>query len=74
LPQWSVYEWIEKLKNDCTSITHKEGTELLTTATTDNSERICDMVLLERRLNIDDVANHLQISHGSEYYIIFYFY
>jgi response regulator of citrate/malate metabolism len=71
LPQRSVYGWIEKLKNGRTSVTHEEGAGRLSTATTDNNiERVCDMVLLDRRLTIDEVANHLQISHGSAYKII----
>jgi hypothetical protein len=32
------------------------------------------MVLIDRRLTIDEVANRLQIGHGSAYEIIFYFY
>lgn len=27
LPQWSVYEWIEKLKNGHTSVMHEEGAD-----------------------------------------------
>jgi transposase len=74
--QWSVYEWIEKLKNGRTSVTY-EGAGRPSTATTDNNiERVHNMVLLDRRLTIDEVANRLQISHGSAYEIIqvFYFY
>jgi hypothetical protein len=32
------------------------------------------MVLLGRRLTVDKAANRLQISHGSAYETIFYFY
>jgi hypothetical protein len=40
LPQRSVYEWIEKLKNGHTSATHEEGAGRPSTATTeDNIER-----------------------------------
>jgi hypothetical protein len=57
-----LYEWIEKLKNGRTSVTHEEGAGRPSTATTeDNIERICDMVLLDRRLTIDEVVNCLQI-------------
>jgi hypothetical protein len=46
LPQRSVYEWIEKLKNGRTNIAHEEGARRPSTATTDdNNERICDVVL-----------------------------
>jgi len=47
LPQWSVYEWIEKFKNGCTSVTHEEGTRCPSMATTDNIECVRDMVLLD---------------------------
>jgi hypothetical protein len=41
LLQWSVYEWIEKFKNCCTSVTHEEGAGCPSTATTDdNIERV----------------------------------
>jgi hypothetical protein len=40
LPQRSVYEWTEKLKNGRTSVTHEEGTGRPSTATTDNTERV----------------------------------
>ena len=75
LPQRSVYEWTEKFKNSRTSFPHEEGAGRPSTATTDdNIELLRDMVLLDRRLSIDEVANHLQISHGSAYDIIHNFY
>jgi transposase len=70
LPQRSVYEWIEKLKNGRTSVTHEEGDGRPSTTTDDNIERVRDMVPLDRRLAIDEVANYLQISHGTAYDII----
>ena len=42
--------------------------------TDDNIARVRDVVLLDRRLTIGEVANHLQISHGSAYDIIHNFY
>jgi len=71
LPQRSVYEWIEKLKNGHTSFIHEEGAGCPSTATTyDNIERVRDKVLLDRRLTIYEVTNCLQISHGSSYEFI----
>jgi hypothetical protein len=50
LPQRSANEWIEKLKNDRTSVTREEGAARPSTATTDdNIERVRDVVLLDRR-------------------------
>jgi hypothetical protein len=46
LPQRSVYEWIEKVKNGRTSVTHEEGAGRPSTATTDDDiERVRDVVL-----------------------------
>jgi transposase len=71
LQQRSVYEWIEKLKNGRTSVPHEEGAGRPSTATDDaNIERVRDMILLDRRVTIDEVANRLQISHSSVYKII----
>ena len=48
LPQHSVYEWIEKLKNGRTSVTREEGARCPSTDTTDdNIECVHDMVLLD---------------------------
>jgi histone-lysine N-methyltransferase SETMAR len=66
-----VYERAEKLKNGLTSVTHEEGAGRPPTSTTDDSsERVREMVLLDRRLTIHEVANRLQVSHGSAYEII----
>jgi hypothetical protein len=62
------------LKNGRTSVTYEEGVGRLPMATTDNTECVCDMVLLARLTTTDEVANHLQISHGSAYDIIHNFY
>jgi hypothetical protein len=41
LPQRSVYEWIEKVKNGRTNVTREEGAGRTSTATTDdNNERV----------------------------------
>jgi transposase len=73
LPQRSVYEWIEKLQNDRTVVTHQEGGGPSTATTDDNIERVRNMVLLDRRLTIDEVANRLKSTHGSAYENIFCF-
>jgi hypothetical protein len=62
LPQRSVYEWIEKFKNGRTSVTHEEGAGRPSTAATDdNIERVRDMVLLDRRLTVDEEIDRLKI-------------
>ena len=68
MPQRSVYQWIDKLKNDRIYITHDKGAGRRSTAITeDNIKRAHDMVLLHRRVTINEVAHVLQISHGSAY-------
>jgi hypothetical protein len=48
LPQWSVYEWIEKFKNSRTSVTREEEAGRPSMATTDdNVDRARYMVLLD---------------------------
>ena len=61
-PQRSVYKWIEKLKNGHTNVTHDKGAGQPSMAITEHAR---DMVLLDRRVTIDEVAHVLQISHGS---------
>ncbi|KAG9462962.1 hypothetical protein GDO78_022737 [Eleutherodactylus coqui] len=71
LSRRSVYEWIEKFKRGRTSVRHEEGAGRPSTSTTDdNIERVRELILLDRRVTVDYVANHLQISHGSAYTII----
>ena len=61
LRQRGVYGWIEKFKNVRTSVMHEEGAGRPSTATTDSTERVRDMVQLDRRLTVDGGANRLQI-------------
>ena len=51
LPQWNVYEWIEKFKNGRTNVTHDKGAGRPSTAITEDSiERARDKVPLDRRV------------------------
>ena len=68
LPQRSVYEWIEKLKNGRINVTHDKGARRPSTASTENTVgRGRNIVLLDRWVTIDEVTHVLQISHGSTY-------
>ena len=63
LPQRSVYEWIEKLKNGRTNVMHDKVAGRPSTAITeDNIECARDMVLLDIRVTTDEVAHVLQMS------------
>jgi hypothetical protein len=71
LPQWSVYEWNEKLETGRKSVMHEEGARSPSTTTNeDNNNHACDTGLLDRWMTTDEVANRLQISHASAYLII----
>ena len=53
-------------KNGRTNVSHDKGAGRPSMAITeDNIERARDMVLLDRRLTIEEVAHVLQISYGS---------
>jgi hypothetical protein len=50
--QWSVYKWIEKLKNSSTSVIYKVGAGHPSMDTNeDNIERVHDMVLLDGQVS-----------------------
>ncbi|PNF38238.1 hypothetical protein B7P43_G11812 [Cryptotermes secundus] len=71
LPHRSVYEWIEKFKSGRTSVTHEEGAVRPSTSTSDEMiQQAREMVLVNRRVTVNEVACSLQISHGSAYEII----
>jgi len=57
LPQWSVYERIEKLKNGHTIVTHEGAGRPSMATTDDNIEYVGDTVLLDRQMTTDEVAN-----------------
>jgi hypothetical protein len=51
-----------KIKQGSHNVTHEEGAARQSTATTDDYiERLRDVVLLDRRLTVDEEANRLQI-------------
>ena len=71
LPRRSVYEWIEKFQQGRTSVKDEERAGRPSTSITDsNVEDARAMILENRRVTIDEVANHFELSHGSAYDII----
>ena len=71
LPRQSVYEWIEKFQHGQTSLKDEERVGHPSASFTDsNVEDTRAMILENRRVTIDEVANHFEISHGSAYDII----
>ena len=71
LPRRSVYEWIEKFQQVRTSLKDEERAGRPSTSFTDsNVEDARAMILENRRVTTDEVANHFEISHGSAYDII----
>jgi len=66
LPRRSVYEWIEKFQHGQKSVKNEERAGRPSTSITDsNFEDAHAMILENRRVAIDKVANHFEISHGS---------
>ena len=71
LPRRSVYEWIEKFQHGRTSMMDEERAGRPSTSITDsNVDDARAMILENRRVTIDELANHFEISHGSAYDII----
>ena len=71
LPRRSVYEWIKKFQQGRTSLKDEERSGRPSTSITDsNVEDVRAMILKNRRVTINEVANHFEISHGSAYDII----
>ena len=65
LSKTTVYEWIEKFKTGRTSVKHAEGAGRPSTSTSKQQ-----MILANRHITIDEVAQSLQISFGSAQEII----
>jgi len=69
LPRRSVYEWIEKFQHGRTSV--KDEKRAGRTSIIDSIvEDAFAVILRNRRVTIDELANHFEISHGSAYDII----
>jgi hypothetical protein len=65
LPWRSVYEWIEKFQHVRTSVKDEKRAGRQSTSITDsNVEDARAMIMENRRVTIDEVANHFEISHG----------
>ena len=71
LPLRSVSERIEKFQHGRTSVKDEERAGRPSTSITDsNVDDARAMILENRRVTIDELANHFEISHGSAYDII----
>ena len=71
LPRRSVYEWTTKFQHGRTSLKDEERAGRPSTSNADSKvEDARAMILENRRVTIDEVANHFEISHGSAYDII----
>lgn len=68
--QQTVCELIDRFTNVHTSVEHEEGARRISTSITDTkTERVRDMILQNRRVYFNEVAQQLQISDGSAYEI-----
>jgi hypothetical protein len=70
LLQWRVYKWIEKFRNGYTNVMNEEEAGCLPMATNEDVKHAVDMVMSDRQVTTDKVANHLQITHCPAYEII----
>ena len=60
LSKTTVYEWIEKFKTGRTSVKHAEGAGRPSTSTSEEKiEQAQQMILANRRITIDEVAQSL---------------
>ena len=66
-----VYEWIEMFENGRTSVTDAERSGHPATATTTrNEERTLELISVNRRITVEEVAGRLNVSAGSAYSLI----
>ena len=71
LSKRTVHEWIEKFKSGRTSVKHAEGAGRPSTSTSEEkTEQAQQMIFSNRRITIDELAQSLQINHGSAQKII----
>ena len=63
IPRRSVYEWIKKFQHGRTSVKDKERAGRPSTSITDsNVEDARAMILENRRVTIDELANHFDLA------------
>jgi hypothetical protein len=62
-----VYDWIEMLKNGRTSLTDAERSGC---PTTQNEERVRELILQKRKVMFDEIIKKLKISIGSAYFVV----
>ena len=66
LSKRTLYEWIEKFKTGRTSVKHAEGAGRPSTSTSEEkSVQVQQIILANRHITIDEIAQSLQISFGS---------
>jgi len=60
LPKYGAYKWIDNFKSGTTSVMTGD----CTFSTDENTEQVCAKILNHRRVTVDEVAKHLQLSCG----------
>jgi hypothetical protein len=66
-----VYEWTEMSKSGRTSATDAESSGRPTTATTArNGERTRELIPLNRRVTVEEIAKQLNCNIGSAYFVV----
>ena len=71
LSKRAIHEWIEKFKSGRRSVKHAEGAGRPSTSTSEEkTEQPQQIILANRRITIDELAQSLQISHASAQEIV----
>ena len=70
LSKRTVYEWIEKFKSGRTSVKHVGAGRPSISTSEEKTEQAQQMIMGNRRVTIDELAQSLQINHGSAQEII----
>jgi transposase len=71
LSRSKIYEWIDHFQHGRASVCDEERSGRLSSSSTENSIQTIDRMVREnRRITVDDIAQALNISHGSVYSIL----
>lgn len=63
-----VYQWIKQFETGQKSMKNEERVGHPASATTDvNNEQAYSLILNNSQVAVDELANHMNISHGSAY-------
>jgi transposase len=65
-----IYGWVDRFKQGGTSANDKERWGQLSTSVAESSVKAKDLVMENKRIPVGEIANALNVSHGSVYSIL----